>query len=80
VTAETAEPPRELDRLPGIHDPRVDDGRVTFEVDGEHLHAAIGRLHELGIRSLTSHPPTLEQLFMRHYEHDLAPAASGGQP
>jgi ABC-2 type transport system ATP-binding protein len=67
VTAETAEPATGFERLPGVHDPRIDDGRVTFEVDGEHLHTAIGRLHELGIRSLTSHPPTLEQLFMRHY-------------
>jgi ABC-2 type transport system ATP-binding protein len=67
VTAETARPPTGLEQLPGVHDPRTHDGRLTFEVDGEHLHQAIGYLHGLGIRSLTSHPPTLEQLFMRHY-------------
>jgi ABC-2 type transport system ATP-binding protein len=29
-------------------------------------------LSELGLRSLTSHPPTLEQLFLRHYGDELA--------
>jgi ABC-2 type transport system ATP-binding protein len=70
VTAETVEAPRGFDQLAGVHDPRTDDGRVSFEVDGEHLHAAIGHLYGLGIRSLVSHPPTLEQLFLRHYGDD----------
>jgi ABC-2 type transport system ATP-binding protein len=34
----------------------------------------IGHLHGLGIRSLVSQPPTLEQLFMRHYGDDLSSA------
>jgi ABC-2 type transport system ATP-binding protein len=80
VTAQTVDGAAGLDQLPGVHDLKVDDHRVAFDVDSEYLDHAIGRLHELGIRSLTSHPPTLEQLFMRHYEHDLAPATSGGQP
>jgi ABC-2 type transport system ATP-binding protein len=29
-----------------------------------------------GIRSLTSQPPTLEELFLRHYEDTLTPAGS----
>ena len=28
------------------------------------------RLGELGVRSLVSHPPTLEELFLRHYAGD----------
>ena len=78
VVAETENAVDGLGDLPGVHDLRVDNGRITFEVDGEQLDAAIGRLHELGIRSLVSHPPTLEQLFMRHYERDLPAAADGG--
>jgi len=27
-------------------------------------------LTPLGVRSLISHPPTLEELFMRHYQDD----------
>ena len=30
------------------------------------------RLGELGVRSLESHPPTLEELFLRHYGDELA--------
>lgn len=29
-------------------------------------------LIQFGVRSLTSHPPTLEELFMRHYGDELA--------
>ena len=77
VTAETARPAEQLDALTGIHNVRVEGRRIAFEVDGEHLHAAIGRLHELGIDSLTCHPPTLEQLFMRHYDRELTSATEG---
>jgi ABC-2 type transport system ATP-binding protein len=79
VTATTAASSPGLDDLPGVHDLQVDDGAVMFDVDGEHLDTAIGRLHELGIRSLTSHPPTLEQLFMRHYDQQPAGVGEGGR-
>jgi ABC-2 type transport system ATP-binding protein len=77
VTATTAASSPGLDDLPGVHDLQVDDGAVMFDVDGEHLDTAIGRLHELGIRSLTSHPPTLEELMMRHYGDQLTAGANG---
>jgi ABC-2 type transport system ATP-binding protein len=71
VTAETARPADRLDDLAGVHDPTRHDGQVRFDVDAEHLDAAVGYLHSLGIRALVSQPPTLEQLFMRHYGDDL---------
>ena len=37
-----------------------------------HLDGAVRRLSELGVRSLVSHPPTLEELFLRHYGDELA--------
>jgi len=46
--------------------------RVHFAVDGAHLDAAIRHLSGLGLRSLTSHPPTLEELMLRHYGDELA--------
>jgi ABC-2 type transport system ATP-binding protein len=72
VTAETTRPADRLADIPGVHGVTAENGRVRFDVDGEHLDTAIGHLHDLGIRSLVSHPPTLEQLFMRHYGDDLA--------
>jgi ABC-2 type transport system ATP-binding protein len=67
IDAELAQPATALDRLPGVHDLTVDDGRVRFSVDGEHLDTAVRRLADLGVRALTSHPPTLEELMLRHY-------------
>jgi ABC-2 type transport system ATP-binding protein len=45
---------------------------VRFDVDSTHLEGAVRRLGELGVRSLVSHPPTLEELFLRHYGDELA--------
>ena len=71
VTAQTRMPVRGVDDLPVVHDLVVDGDQVSFDVDSVHLDTAIGRLHELGIIALTSHPPTLEELFLRHYDDDL---------
>jgi len=67
IVAETAEPPVTLSGLPGIHNLETEDGRVRFDVDAGQLDAAVKGLASLGVRSLTSHPPTLEQLLLRHY-------------
>jgi polyether ionophore transport system ATP-binding protein len=40
---------------------------VRCEVDHAALDAVLGRLHQAGVRSLTCRPPTLEELFLRHY-------------
>jgi len=45
--------------------------RLTCEVDTAELGDLISRLSALGIQTLTSAPPTLEELFLRHYGHDL---------
>jgi ABC-2 type transport system ATP-binding protein len=74
VVAETRRPVAALASLDGVHDLVVDDGRVSFDVDADALDAAIRRLAEAGITSLTSHPPTLEELFLRHYGDELAEA------
>jgi ABC-2 type transport system ATP-binding protein len=71
ISANTARRPSGLARLEGVHDLHFTDGRVTFDVDVEHLAAAIRLLSNIGIRSLTSHPPTLEELFLRHYGTEL---------
>ena len=72
VTVETADPADRLARLPGVHDLHALDGQVRFEVDGEHIDAAVRELAGLGVRSLVAHPPTLEQLLLRHYGDELA--------
>jgi ABC-2 type transport system ATP-binding protein len=78
VEAEIATSADGFGDVPGVHDLEVTDGRVRFDVDAEHLDAAVRRLSQMGIRSLVSQPPTLEQLFLRYYGDELAgePAAA----
>ncbi|MFJ8535657.1 ATP-binding cassette domain-containing protein [Streptomyces sp. NPDC093591] len=76
VTAELAGPPNGLSRLPGVHDlaiqpmERGQGRRVRLQVDTDQLDAVLRSLSESGVRSLTSTPPTLEELFLRHYQAD----------
>ncbi|MBO8199471.1 ABC transporter ATP-binding protein [Streptomyces smyrnaeus] len=62
--------PSGLDALPGLHDVRVEDTRVRCEVDPDRLDDALRHFVALGVRNLISQPPTLEDLFLRHYEAD----------
>ncbi|MCC9706506.1 ABC transporter ATP-binding protein [Streptomyces sp. MNU76] len=68
VTAELAAPPNGLAHLPGVHDLDVQGHRVRLQVDTAELNAVLRSLTESGVRSLTSTPPTLEELFLRHYQ------------
>jgi len=67
ITAELASPPAGLDALPGVHDLAVEGSRVRCEVDAEALDGLLRRFTDHGVRSLVCRPPTLEQLFLRHY-------------
>ena len=73
VAAELEEVPDDVSTLPGVHDLLVEGNRVRFDVDTDHLGEAIARLSAAGIVSLTSTPPTLEELFLRHYGERLEP-------
>jgi ABC-2 type transport system ATP-binding protein len=78
IEADTGAPVPGHDRLPGVHNLETTDGRVRFSVDGEHLDGAVKALSQFGIRSLTSHPPTLEELMLRHYGDELTAAGNNG--
>ncbi|HEY6796718.1 MAG TPA: ABC transporter ATP-binding protein [Kineosporiaceae bacterium] len=84
VTAEVGSVPAGLAELPGVHDLDIEarpgatgGARVRCEVDTEHLESLLRRLTDAGIRSLVSRPPTLEELFLRHYSDDLMAAGNG---
>ncbi|NUP62415.1 MAG: ABC transporter ATP-binding protein [Nonomuraea sp.] len=68
VQAELAGPADGLAALPGVHDLRVEGDRERFDVDAGALDAALRRLTDAGVRGLVSRPPTLEELFLRHYD------------
>jgi ABC-2 type transport system ATP-binding protein len=68
VAAELSKVPSGLGELHGVHDLEVVGNRVRCQVDADGLDGLLGRLVTFGVRSLTSQPPTLEDLFLRHYE------------
>jgi ABC-2 type transport system ATP-binding protein len=68
ISAVLNEPPDGLRELEGVHDLVVKGARVEFEVDSDRIDEAVRVLAALGVADLASHPPTLEELFMRHYE------------
>ncbi len=67
IRAELAGPAAGLAAVPGVHDLHAHDSSVRFDVDAGALDAALRQLTSVGVRSLVSQPPTLEELFLRHY-------------
>jgi ABC-2 type transport system ATP-binding protein len=55
-----------------VHDLSSNETRAQFSVDAADLNRILEHLIEFDVRSLTSSPPTLEELFMRHYEGETA--------
>jgi ABC-2 type transport system ATP-binding protein len=58
--------------LPGVHDARRDGGKIHFDVDTDALPPVLSALAASGVAGLTVSPPSLEDLFLRHYGDDLA--------
>jgi len=76
----TREPLDGLETTPGIYDIVISDGGYTarFEVEADQLGAVVEHIGQHGVLALTSAPPTLEELFLRHYGDELATLAGNG--
>ncbi|MEV7199822.1 ABC transporter ATP-binding protein [Streptomyces griseoluteus] len=74
VRAEVSSPVA-LDGLAGVHDLELQGSRVRLQVDTAELDSVLRALSAAGVRSLTCTPPTLEELFLRHYEGPVEVAA-----
>ena len=74
VVVETARRIEGLSELPGVHGVTLDGMHSRFAVDPGELNRVLDRLTDFGVRSLTSTPPTLEELFLHEYESDVAGA------
>ena len=77
IDAELAAPVS-LDGLPGVHDLAVTGTHLRCEVDQDALTEVLARLTAAGVRSLVCRPPTLEELFLRHYSAEGAVAGAQG--
>ncbi|MCL2514438.1 MAG: ABC transporter ATP-binding protein [Microbacteriaceae bacterium] len=57
----------QLAGIPGAHDLVLDEGRVSFTVDSDQVAGILPSLGALGVAGLQVAPPSLEELFLRHY-------------
>jgi ABC-2 type transport system ATP-binding protein len=67
----TEKPSSDIGEVPGVEHVVHEDGRVSFDVDTDHIDEAMDYLAPLKITSLISHPPTLEELFLREFGEQI---------
>ena len=80
LLVETKKPMPLLHELKGVQGIKKKDGALSFQVDAEELDNVIRYISEFGIVRMESSPPTLEELFMRHYEGPGTPAKEEANP
>jgi ABC-2 type transport system ATP-binding protein len=70
VRAEVVGAVPDLAGVPGVHDLSVEGSVVSCTVEASGLPAVLGALTAAGVRTLTSTPPSLEELFLDAYRRD----------
>ncbi|MBS4196818.1 ABC transporter ATP-binding protein [Lederbergia citri] len=68
LVVESRQPMPKLHEIKGVHDIIQKEQTLSFQVDSEELDNVMKYISQFGIVKLESSPPTLEDLFMRHYE------------
>jgi len=66
----TEKPIENLENLDAVHDISVENEMTRFSVDTDKMGLVIDHLNKFGIKKLDSTPPSLEELFMKHYRKD----------
>jgi len=77
IKAEMTGDPGDLTRIKGVENVSVEGNTLRAQVDSESLGELIRVLGDAGVRSLLSQPPTLEELFLRHYKTGGGPDSKG---
>ncbi|MDH2414922.1 ABC transporter ATP-binding protein [Nocardioides sp. CER19] len=71
VAATVRRDPAGLATLPGVHELVAEGGgEVSFKLDSEHTGEVMKALAALDLVGITSNPPSLEELFLRHYSDE----------
>lgn len=80
LLVETKQPMPELGTIKGVQGIEMKDGALSFQVDQEELDNVVRYISRFGIVRMESSPPTLEELFIRHYEGtgNLVGTGAGG--
>ncbi|MDL2211348.1 ABC transporter ATP-binding protein [Erysipelotrichaceae bacterium OttesenSCG-928-M19] len=71
ITLECEQDSLILKDINGVHDYLVKDGKVTFSVDNEHINNVLKEASKLNVKKFEAVPPTLEDLFLTHYENQF---------
>ncbi len=72
IRAELIGDPGDLTRIKGVADVSIEGHTLRAQVDSDSLGELIRALGDAGVRSLISQPPSLEELFLRHYSTNSA--------
>jgi len=74
VTTKATE--KELTALTGVHNVRTEAGQLVFDLDTDAAQSVLAALTKAGVSAITITPPSLEELFLRHYGDRVEAAAS----
>jgi ABC-2 type transport system ATP-binding protein len=77
IKAELIGDPGDLSRIKGVADVSFEGHTLRAQVDGDSLAQVVKALGDAGVRTLVSQPPTLEELFLRHYDTGAVGAQEG---
>ena len=71
MTVTTTQPPVGVAEMVGVHDLTIDGNTARFEVEPDAMAPVQRRLADHGVTMMIASPPTLQQLFLRHYGQQL---------
>jgi ABC-2 type transport system ATP-binding protein len=80
IRVTTAAGAAEVRAIEGVHDLREEAGALVFDVDTDRIEAVLQALTSAGVSALTATPPSLEELFLRHYGDRIEDAAAEAAP
>jgi len=64
--------------IPGAHDLTLSEGRARFTVDSDAVSGILPVLAQRDVQGLRIEPPSLEELFLRHYGDDVRELEEAG--
>ena len=69
IMIETETDVANLSKVEGVYDFKQDNNQATFSADNKQINYILNEAVKLGVKKIESTPPTLEDLFIRHYEN-----------
>ncbi|MCO8291338.1 ABC transporter ATP-binding protein [Tetragenococcus halophilus] len=68
ITLVTEQDVSQMAKINGVHNFQQNDNQAVFSAENKYLNDILFQASKLGVKKFESTPPTLEDLFMRHYK------------